>query len=911
MRTSGRGRLAGLLAALATAAWLALSTAATCSAETLTLGKTSVGRSKEVFASDRKRVNSYPLGSSATVTQLSVYLEPTSISGQQTIEGVVYADSKGAPGALVGVSTPITFASTESAGWYALVFPSPRELSPASYWIGVLTGATWGVIGYRYDSVAGSRAVNQNTFTAGPSNPFGAFSSDSQQMSLYAVYTSGSGTTSTPVNSSPPTVSGIAQEGKTLTEAHGSWTNEPTSFAYQWQQCDSSGGSCHALVGATAKTYVPGAADVGHALRVQEIARNAGGSSEPATSAATAPVTAQGATATFGKTSVGTLRDGGMFANYKIVHVATLAAAGAVTKLSLYAVPGIKSPAAQSLKAVIYADSGGSPGALVATGVEVVYQGNVNGSGWFDLPFASPVSLAPDSYWLGFITGGETEGVGYLYDSVSGSRAYNTNAYSSGPSDPFGAATKDSEQASIYATYSPTGGSAPENTAPPSISGIAQQGQVLTASPGTWTNNPTSYAYAWQRCNSSGINCTSISGAIAGTYTPTEADIGSTLRVAVTASNQAGTSKPARSAATEVVTAAGAGGVAHLEYVLQDGSISVYDMDNEFKLLKTTSIAQTAKSEVRGVTVSPSTHEMFIMHGGDGPTNGSGNGSVLAYDMVEERVLWDVALSTGIDSGQVAPDGKTLYIPTGENTSSGIWNVLSAKDGALLGTIQGGSGAHNTVVSSNGRYVYLGGRNYRYLDVYETETGKVKEVGPLIGTVRPFTVNGSNTLAFTTATSYDGFQVSQIQTGKVLFSVSFGEVPGTFPFSAPSHGIALSRDEKTLYVIDAVHKVVQLYDVSKVKEGVAPKPIAVIPVAGLAGSESPCIYDCTRGGWLQLSLDGRYLFVGDSGEVVDTATRKVITTLPTLAQTKKSIEVDWRGGVPIATSGRTGVGYVE
>ena len=337
-------------------------------------------------------MNSYPLGSSATVTQLSAYLEPTSTSGQQTIEGVVYADSKGAPGALVGASTPITFASTQSAGWYDLVFSSPLELSAGTYWIGVLTGATWGVIGYRYDSVAGSRAVNQNTFTAGPSNPFGAFSSDSQQMSLYAVYTSGSGTTSTPVNSSPPTVSGIAQEGKTLTEAHGSWTNEPTSFAYQWQQCESSGGGCHAIVGATAQTYVLGAADVGHAVRVQEIARNAGGSSEPATSAATAPVTAQGATATFGKTSVGTLRDGGMFANYKIVHVATLAAAGAVTKLSLYAVPGIKSPAAQSLKAVIYADSGGSPGALVATGVEVVYRGNVNGSGWFDLPFASPVS---------------------------------------------------------------------------------------------------------------------------------------------------------------------------------------------------------------------------------------------------------------------------------------------------------------------------------------------------------------------------------------------------------------------------------------------------------------------------------------------------------------------------------------
>ena len=118
MRTSRRGRLAALLAALAAAAWLALSTEATCSAgaETRRFGKTSVGRSSEVLASDRKRVNSYPLGSSATVTQLSAYLEPTSTSGQQTIEGVVYADSKGAPGALVGASTPITFASTHSAG---------------------------------------------------------------------------------------------------------------------------------------------------------------------------------------------------------------------------------------------------------------------------------------------------------------------------------------------------------------------------------------------------------------------------------------------------------------------------------------------------------------------------------------------------------------------------------------------------------------------------------------------------------------------------------------------------------------------------------------------------------------------------------------------------------------------------
>jgi acid phosphatase len=572
MRMSGAVRRLMLAGAAAAMISFAVSAAAPvgAGAETLTLGKTSIGRSKEVFASNRKRVNAYPLGSSATVTQLSAYLEPTTISGEQTIEGVVYADANGAPGALVGASSPVTFASTQGAGWYALPFPSALQLSTGTYWIGVLTGATWGVIGYRYDSVAGSRAVNQNTFTAGPSNPFGAFTSDSQQMSLYTVYTPGSGTTSVPVNTSPPTISGTAQQGQTLTESHGSWTNEPTSYTYQWQQCDSSGGTCHAIVGATSQTYLLGAADVGHTIRVQETAHNAGGASSPASSAVTAPVTGQGATATFGKTSVGALRDGGMFANYKIVHKATLSTAGSVTKLSLYAVPGIKSPAPQSLRGVIYADSSGSPGALVATGVEVIYQGNVNGAGWFDLPFADSVALAPGTYWLGFITGSETEGIGYLYDNVSGSRAYNVNGYGSGPTNPFGTAAKDSEQASIYATYIPAGGSVPENSALPSISGTAVNGQVLTANPGSWTNTPTGYAYAWNRCDSSGINCAAISGATASTYTLGEADVGSTLRVTVIATNEAGSSQPSRSAPTAVVTGQTTASPAHVMVIVEE-----------------------------------------------------------------------------------------------------------------------------------------------------------------------------------------------------------------------------------------------------------------------------------------------------------------------------------------------------
>jgi WD40 repeat protein len=457
-----------------------------------------------------------------------------------------------------------------------------------------------------------------------------------------------------------------------------------------------------------------------------------------------------------------------------------------------------------------------------------------------------------------------------------------------------------SDQPALYAALA-----APSNSSPPTISGTAQEGMTLTAAPGSWSEEPTSYKYKWRRCDTQGAHCKAIKKATATTYTVQSLDAGHTLRVYVIARNTAGHSKAVPSPQTAVV---GSGaGTLHYEYVFLDGSISVYDVDQSFKLVKTISLPQT-ESGVRGVTVAPSSHLLFISYGGDGT---GFNGSVLAYDLVTERVVWTVKLKTGIDSGQVSPDGKRLYMPTGENTPSGIWNILDTANGAVIGTIQGGSGAHNTVASSDGRYVYLDGREYNYLDVYNTANGTVRGIGPLVNTARPFTVNGSNTLAFTTATEFDGFQVSSITTGKVLFTVSFGAVPKGFPFSAPSHGASLSPDEKQLYVIDSPNKKVRVYDVSRVAEGVAPTELGAIPVAGLSGNESSCAYDCTRGGWLQRSVDGRFVYVGDSGEVIETATRKVIATLPTLLNTKKSLEVHWSGGVPVATSNRTGVGEVR
>jgi chitodextrinase len=94
---------------------------------------------------------------------------------------------------------------------------------------------------------------------------------------------------------------------------------------------------------------------------------------------------------------------------------------------------------------------------------------------------------------------------------------------------------------------------APSNNKPPTISGTAEVGQTLTATPGIWSENePLSYAYDWLRCDVGGESCNPISGASGSTYTVVSADAGSTLRVEVTATNSAGSST-ATSDATAVV----------------------------------------------------------------------------------------------------------------------------------------------------------------------------------------------------------------------------------------------------------------------------------------------------------------------------------------------------------------------
>src|SRR5262245_21132094 len=86
--------------------------------------------------------------------------------------------------------------------------------------------------------------------------------------------------TASPVNTSPPTISGTPQQGKQLQGNRGNWDNNPDKYQYQWLRCDNDGGSCANIGGANTQQYTLKSADVGNTVRFRVRATNKDGTTQ-------------------------------------------------------------------------------------------------------------------------------------------------------------------------------------------------------------------------------------------------------------------------------------------------------------------------------------------------------------------------------------------------------------------------------------------------------------------------------------------------------------------------------------------------------------------------------------------------------------------------------------------------------
>jgi hypothetical protein len=122
---------------------------------------------------------------------------------------------------------------------------------------------------------------------------------------------------------------------------------------------------------------------------------------------------------------------------------------------------------------------------------------------------------------------------------------------------------------------------------------------------------------------------------------------------------------------------------------------------------------------------------------------------LLRLDLLTNEIAYDRPMPVGVDSFDIAPDGKTLYLPDGDGQDDGIWRVVDTATGTVKTSIEtGGHNPQNTIVSLQGAHVYMGPRLSNYMVEADTSANHIiRRIGPLKNGVRPFTIKSDAPLS--------------------------------------------------------------------------------------------------------------------------------------------------------------------
>jgi prepilin-type N-terminal cleavage/methylation domain-containing protein len=411
-------------------------------------------------------------------------------------------------------------------------------------------------------------------------NPTGSASNQSSPTSVITV----DGATTTPFNTEQPSIIGDGQEGQPVTVDVGSWTTSPSSYGIAWRQCDASGTNCTDIPGATGTTYVPTSGVVGSTIRVSVTGENSSGSSPPAQSNPLGPIASGKPEVTTEPSISGNATDGqtlaasnGVWTNSPTSYTYQWQRCSGGGLSNCTALSGATSSSyvltsADVLNSIrVKVTAGNSVGSTTTASSPV---GPVNG----EPPSNSVLPTVPANPQDGQLvtaskgTWSGTSPLAYSYqwqvspDGVNGWSSI-AGATASSYRVPYGTYTGDylrirviaSNVAGPVTSYStPSSAVAaapPSNTAAPSLSGTAQDGQTLSTTNGSWIGTPTiSYSYQWQRAAISSGPWSIIGGATSASYTVQPTDINQYLRAQVTGSNGAGAVSAPTTASAKVTS---------------------------------------------------------------------------------------------------------------------------------------------------------------------------------------------------------------------------------------------------------------------------------------------------------------------------------------------------------------------
>jgi YVTN family beta-propeller protein len=297
-------------------------------------------------------------------------------------------------------------------------------------------------------------------------------------------------------------------------------------------------------------------------------------------------------------------------------------------------------------------------------------------------------------------------------------------------------------------------------------------------------------------------------------------------------------------------------------------------------------IVQTNSAGDNVHIIDPATNKVIgtidgieVNHGAAVAPDGSriyiSNEAMSTLDIVDGKTLkvtQRVPLSGHPNNLAVGRDGRRVYV--GIIQAPGGVDVIDTAKMERVKTLPTQGTIHNAYVTPDGKYVVAGSIAGKTINVFDTATESPAWTLELDLGIRPMTFSanpdGSTKWLFAQLTGFNGFAVVDFATHKEINRIKNPDLPpgrSTVPEgSDPSHGMAVTPDQKTLVVCSRLNNALYSYSLPDLK-------VAGTTFLGGKGAA-----------WVTLTPDGKKAYVAnpvtDDVSVVDVPTMKEVALIP-------------------------------
>jgi YVTN family beta-propeller protein len=254
---------------------------------------------------------------------------------------------------------------------------------------------------------------------------------------------------------------------------------------------------------------------------------------------------------------------------------------------------------------------------------------------------------------------------------------------------------------------------------------------------------------------------------------------------------------------------------------------------------------------------------------------GSKPGELVWIDTATDKVSQRMPVGPAPNQLAVTPDGQFAYVPV----SDGNWEVVDLAQRKIIEKIFTGGRPHNTLCSADGKHMYLAPMgNPHKVTVADVAKHRAAAEIPFSSVVRPIALSKDEKRLYVNVDGLIGIEVADVAERKMIHRLPAELTDDQKKKASRSHGLAITPDQKEIWECDVEHYDVHVYDLT----GDKPKQVATIPMGG-------SVY------WLTMSPDGKTCYVSVLGNnevaAVDVLTRKITARIPVGKQPKRLLVV--------------------